>query len=62
MTQDSPNIVGSVLTRRSTERPPIVISMRPSCGSRVSAMSRPLMTFTREMSAGARCGGGASRS
>ena len=40
MTTLSPNIVGSTLTRMSTGWPPTVSSMRPSCGSRRSAMSR----------------------
>ena len=58
MTTPSPNIVGSVETRRSTGLPPMLSSMRPSCGSRRSAMSRFAMTLMRLAIAGARCRGG----
>ena len=58
MTTDSPNSVGSTLTRRSTEFPPTVNSMRPSWGTRRSAMSRFAMIFTRLTIAFARCRGG----
>ena len=53
-TTDSPNIVGSTATRRSTGASPRWSSMRPSCGSRRSAMSSLDMTLTRETSAVAR--------
>ena len=58
MTTDSPNIVGSTLTRRSTELPPTLSSIRPSCGSRRSAMSSSAMTLIRVVMALARCRGG----
>ena len=47
MTTLSPNMVGSTLTRMSTGLPPTFSSMRPSCGSRRSAMSRFDMTLMR---------------
>ena len=43
----SPNTVGKVETRKSTGRPATVCVIRPSCGRRCSAMSRPAMTFSR---------------
>ena len=58
MTTDSPNIVGSTLTRRSTGLPPTLSSMRPSCGRRRSAMSSSAITLMRLMMAFARCRGG----
>ena len=48
MTTDSPRTTGRVATRRSTWRPSTVSPMRPSCGTRCSAMSRSAMIFTRE--------------
>ena len=57
-TTDSPNCVGSVLTRKSTCRPAMCVWMRPSCGMRRSAMFRLDMTFTREITGFARCRGG----
>jgi hypothetical protein len=54
----SPCMVGSVETRRSTGLPPMLSSMRPSWGSRVSAMSRFDMTLTREITARASWMGG----
>ena len=51
-------MVGSTLTRRSTGWPPTVRRMRPSCGSRRSAMSRLAMTLMRVVMAKARCRGG----
>jgi len=53
MTTDSPCAVGRQETRRSTGRPATVSAMRPSCGTRRSAMFRPARIFTREMIAGA---------
>ncbi len=50
MTTDSPRITGSVATRRSTYLPSTVRPIRPSWGSRFSAMSRSAMIFTRETS------------
>ena len=58
MTTLSPNIVGSTLTRMSTGLPPTFSSMRPSCGSRRSAMSRFDMTLMRLAMAVARWRGG----
>ena len=58
MTTDSPNIVGSTLTRRSIGWLLTFSSMRPSCGTRRSAMSRLAMTLMRELMAGAMCAGG----
>ena len=49
MTIFSPHTVGSVATRRSTERPSCVTERRPSCGLRFSAMSIDDMIFRREM-------------
>ena len=54
----SPKSVGKTLTRRSTGWPPTVSSMRPSCGSRRSAMSRFAITLIRVVIAKARCFGG----
>ncbi len=47
----SPNSVGSVETRKSTTFLPSLILMRPSCGTRRSAMFRFAMILKREMSA-----------
>ena len=58
MTTDSPNIVGRTLTRRSTEFPPTFNSIRPSWGSRLSAMSKFAMTLIRVTMAFAKCRGG----
>ena len=44
-------MVGSVETRKSISRWWYLSLMRPSCGSRRSAMSRFAMIFTREVSA-----------
>jgi len=55
----SPNSVGQVLTRKSMERVfEIFILMRPSCGTRRSAMSRRDMTLTRAEIFMASCTGG----
>ena len=54
----SPNMVGRVETRMSTLLPPRASSIRPSCGSRRSAMSRLDMTLMRLAMAGARWRGG----
>ena len=48
MTTDSPSTVGSVATRMSTWRPSTVRPIRPSWGSRRSAMSRLAMILTRD--------------
>ena len=45
----SPPAVGAVATRMSMSLPAILRRMRPSCGSRFSAMLRPAMIFTRAM-------------
>ncbi len=50
ITTDSPNMVGSVLTRRSTSRSPMRTEILPSCGMRRSAMSRWAMTLMRATS------------
>ena len=47
MTTFSPNTVGSVATRRSTGLPPTVSDMRPSWGSRRSAMLMSAITLSR---------------
>ena len=47
----SPNSVGSVETRKSMTRLPIFSLMRPSCGTRRSAMLSCAMILKREMSA-----------
>ncbi len=49
ITIDSPRTTGRVATRRSTWRPSTDSPMRPSCGTRRSAMSRLAMIFTREI-------------
>ena len=46
----SPNSVGSVLTRKSIALLPNLSFMRPSCGTRFSAMSRREITLMREAS------------
>ena len=46
----SPNSVGSVLMRKSIALLPNLSFMRPSCGTRFSAMSRREMTLMREAS------------
>ena len=58
MTTLSPNMVGRTLTRMSTWLPPTLSSMRPSWGSRRSAMSRLDMTLMRLAMARARWRGG----
>ena len=50
MTTFSPNKVGKVLTRKSIARWPNLSFMRPSCGTRFSAMSMREMTLMREAS------------
>ena len=45
----SPAAVGAVATRMSMSLPAILRRMRPSCGSRFSAMLSPAMIFTRAM-------------
>ncbi len=47
MVTRSPPAVGAVATRMSMSLPAILRRMRPSCGSRFSAMLRPAMIFTR---------------
>ena len=47
----SPYTVGTVETRMSISSPLIRTLMRPSCGSRFSAMFIPLITLMREISA-----------
>ncbi len=47
----SPKITGSVETRKSITRLPILSLMRPSCGTRRSAMFRLDMILTRDVSA-----------
>ena len=55
----SPNSVGQVLTRKSIARfLEMRILMRPSCGTRRSAMSSRDMTFRRAASLTASCTGG----
>ena len=49
MTIFSPYTVGSVATRRSMARPETRIEMRPSCGTRRSAMLMSAMTLRRLM-------------
>ena len=44
----SPNSVGKVLTRKSIALLPNFSFMRPSCGTRFSAMSRREMTLMRD--------------
>ena len=48
ITTDSPRTTGSVATRRSTWWPSTASPMRPSCGTRRSAMSRLAMILTRD--------------
>ena len=50
MTTFSPNTVGKVATRRSTAFPAMTPDMRPSCGTRRSAMLRSAMIFSLEIS------------
>ncbi len=58
MTMLSPWAVGSADTRRSSALPPALSWMRPSCGSRFSAMLMFAISFSRERMAGCnRCGG-----
>ncbi len=47
----SPNSTGNVETRKSITREPILSLMRPSCGTRRSAMLSCAMIFTRDVSA-----------
>ena len=47
----SPKVVGSTATRRSIGWPPTLMPMRPSCGMRRCAMSRPPITFRRASTA-----------
>ncbi len=60
MTIDSPWMVGTVETRMSIRRPWAVTRMRPSWGSRRSAMFISAMSLMREVSAACRRRGGAS--
>ena len=48
-TTRSPKFAGKVLTLTSTSRPPIRREMRPSWGTRFSAISRRPITFIREI-------------
>ena len=50
-----PFTVGAVATRMSMSLPAILRRMRPSWGSRFSAMLRPAMIFTRAMIDGRNC-------
>jgi len=59
MTIFSPKIVGSEFTRRSMVRLMTLILMRPSCGTRRSAMSRSAMILSREVMAALNLYGGA---
>ena len=52
MTTFSPYTVGSVDTRRSTATPSTVNVIRPSLGTRRSAMSMSAITFSREITPG----------
>ena len=61
-TAPSPAWLGSVATRRSTGRPSMESSMRPSCGRRISVMSRFAITLMREIRGTHRCRGGLSTS
>ena len=47
ITTFSPYTVGRVATRRSSALPPTFIEIRPSCGTRRSAMLRSAMTLSR---------------
>ena len=59
ITAFSPNSVGQVLTRKSIERVfDRRILMRPSCGTRRSAMSSRAMTLMRALIFCASCTGG----
>jgi hypothetical protein len=60
MTIDSPCTVGMVETRMSTRWPCSVTRMRPSCGSRRSAMFISAMILMREVTAACSRRGGAS--
>ena len=62
MTSDSPCTVGTVETRMSTRRPPAVTRMRPSWGSRRSAMFISAMSLMRDVRAARSLRGGDSRS
>ncbi|CAM5636828.1 hypothetical protein RLIN73S_02508 [Rhodanobacter lindaniclasticus] len=62
ITTDSPKLVGTVDTRRSSSLPCTRSWMRPSCGSRRSAMFSRAMIFTREITAAVDDDGGASTS
>jgi hypothetical protein len=58
----SPCIVGTVETRKSTSLPRMASLMRPSCGSRRSAMFSFDMILTRETMAAVSRPGGVSTS
>ena len=58
ITTFSPNTVGMVLTRRSISRLSALSWIRPSWGSRRSAMSMSAMILSREMMAAWMCLGG----
>ncbi|CSA91012.1 Uncharacterised protein [Vibrio cholerae] len=64
ITTRSPCDEGMVETRTSTARPPIRSEIRPSCGTRFSAMSSLAITLTRETSSdeSLRLGASTSRS
>ncbi|MCY1178273.1 hypothetical protein D9M73_186160 [compost metagenome] len=56
-TTRSPARLGKVDTRTSSNLPPSVSPMRPSCGTRRSAMSSRAITLMRLTTTGATCGG-----
>ncbi len=58
MTTFSPATMGRVETRRSSFRPCTIARMRPSCGTRRSAISRLAMILMRETMAAFIEGGG----
>ena len=61
-TTRSPGPVGNVDTRTSTLLSPSLSAMRPSCGSRFSAMSRLAITLSRDTSAACSARGGSMTS
>ena len=62
ITARSPWRTGSVLTRTSISRPAMRVRMRPSWGTRFSAMFSPAMIFTRLMMEAWSRGGGLTTS
>ena len=54
ITMRSPWLDGMVETRTSTSRPPMRKAIRPSCGTRFSAISSLAMTLMREINSGAK--------